>query len=67
MTLSAFDLTAAGIAAFAAGAVNALAGGGTLVSFPVLVAIGIPALPANITNTSRDLFQIVGLAFQASC
>lgn len=51
MTLSAFDLTAAGLAAFAAGAVNALAGGGTLISFPVLVAIGIPALPANITNT----------------
>lgn len=51
VTLSAFDLAAAGIAAFAAGAVNALAGGGTLISFPVLVAIGIPALPANITNT----------------
>lgn len=51
MTLSTFDLIAAGAAAFAAGGVNALAGGGTLISFPVLVAIGIPALPANITNT----------------
>lgn len=50
-TLSAFDLTAAGLATFVAGAVNALAGGGTLISFPVLVAIGVPALPANITNT----------------
>lgn len=51
MSLSNLDFVAAGAAAFAAGGVNALAGGGTLISFPVLVAIGIPALPANITNT----------------
>jgi uncharacterized protein len=36
---------------FAAGAVNALAGGGTLVCFPVLLAAGLPALAANITCT----------------
>jgi uncharacterized membrane protein YfcA len=35
----------------AAGAVNALAGGGTLITFPILIAIGIPAVVANITNT----------------
>lgn len=51
MNLSIVDLFVAGAAAFAAGAVNAVAGGGTLISFPVLVAIGIPALPANITNS----------------
>ena len=34
-----------------AGAVNALAGGGTLVCFPVLIASGIPALAANVTCT----------------
>jgi uncharacterized membrane protein YfcA len=51
VNLTTIDLVAAGAAAFAAGAVNALAGGGTLISFPVLVAIGVPALPANITNT----------------
>jgi uncharacterized membrane protein YfcA len=39
------------LAAVAGGAVNALAGGGTLITFPVLTAIGIPALAANITNT----------------
>jgi hypothetical protein len=39
------------LAAVAAGAVNALAGGGTLITFPVLTAVGIPALAANITNT----------------
>lgn len=31
--------------------VNALAGGGTLITFPMLTAIGIPAVAANITNT----------------
>ena len=40
-----------GLAAAAAGAVNALAGGGTLLTFPVLVAVGIPPVIANVTNT----------------
>jgi uncharacterized membrane protein YfcA len=44
-------LAAAGIAAVAAGIINALAGGGTLVTFPALLAIGIPEVAANITNT----------------
>jgi uncharacterized protein len=35
----------------AAGFVNALAGGGTLISFPALTAAGIPAVVANVTNT----------------
>jgi hypothetical protein len=35
----------------AAGAVNALAGGGTLITFPVLLAVGLPAVAANVTNT----------------
>lgn len=39
------------LAALAAGMVNALAGGGTLISFPVLTALGIPPVIANITNT----------------
>ncbi len=39
------------LAGFAAGAVNALAGGGTLISFPVLVAAGLPPIAANITST----------------
>src|ERR671929_401877 len=40
-----------GLAAVAGGLVNALAGGGTLITFPVLTAIGIPAVAANVTNT----------------
>ncbi|MEI6314770.1 MAG: sulfite exporter TauE/SafE family protein [Syntrophus sp. (in: bacteria)] len=38
-------------AALAAGLINSVAGGGTVVSFPVLVAMGIPPVTANITNT----------------
>ena len=45
------ELVTVGVAAVVAGAVNALAGGGTLLTFPVLLAVGVPALAANITNT----------------
>lgn len=40
------------VAGFLAGAVNAVAGGGSLISFPALVAIGLPTLDANVTNTT---------------
>ena len=49
--LGAPDLVVAGLAAVAAGAVNALAGGGTLITFPTLTALGFPPVAANITNT----------------
>lgn len=39
------------LAAFAAGLVNALAGGGTLITFPVLTLLGVPPVSANVTNT----------------
>jgi uncharacterized membrane protein YfcA len=39
------------LAALAAGAINALAGGGTLITFPTLVFLGIPPVAANVTNT----------------
>jgi uncharacterized membrane protein YfcA len=38
-------------AGFGAGTVNGVAGGGTLVSFPALLAVGLPALQANVTST----------------
>lgn len=38
-------------AAVAAGAVNTMAGGGTLLSFPTLTAVGVPSVDANATNT----------------
>ncbi len=49
--MEALDLALIGIAALGAGAVNAVAGGGTLITFPALVALGVPAIAANVTNT----------------
>jgi len=49
--LSGLDLILVGLAALAAGAINALAGGGTLITFPMLTAVGLPAVAANVTNT----------------
>ena len=39
------------VSGFAAGAVNAVAGGGTLITFPTLIAMGVPPLIANVSNT----------------
>jgi uncharacterized membrane protein YfcA len=49
--LSGLDFLWVALAALAAGAVNALAGGGTLITFPMLTAVGVPAVAANVTNT----------------
>jgi uncharacterized membrane protein YfcA len=49
--LNGIDLLAAALAAIAAGAVNALAGGGTLITFPMLTFLGVSAVAANVTNT----------------
>jgi uncharacterized membrane protein YfcA len=40
------------LAATVAGAVNSVAGGGSLISFPALIAAGQPAILANATNTA---------------
>jgi hypothetical protein len=39
------------VSAAAAGIVNAIAGGGTLITFPALLATGVPAVASNATNT----------------
>lgn len=49
--LDAAHLAAAFFAAFLAAAINSVAGGGTLVSFPVLVWLGLPPIIANATST----------------
>ncbi len=38
------------LAGFVAGAINSVAGGGSLISFPTMLALGVPAIPANATN-----------------
>src|SRR5437773_11351062 len=37
--------------AFLAGGINSVAGGGTLISFPALVWLGLPSITANATST----------------
>jgi hypothetical protein len=49
--LDGFDLLLVALAAVGAGAVNALAGGGTLITFPMLIAVGVPVVAASVTNT----------------
>jgi uncharacterized membrane protein YfcA len=46
-----FDYAVIAAAAFAAGAINSIAGGGTLLSFPAMVWIGRPPIMANATNS----------------
>jgi uncharacterized membrane protein YfcA len=47
-------------AGFAAGAVNAVAGGGSLISFPALLAAGYPSVTANVTNAVAVLPGYLG-------
>jgi uncharacterized protein len=44
------------------GAVNALAGGGSLLLFPTLLAVGFPPLAANVTNSVIQCSGSAGLA-----
>lgn len=49
--MTAFELILAVLASIIAGIVNAVAGGGTLITFPVLIALGLPPVVANVTST----------------
>lgn len=54
------------LAAIGAGIVNALAGGGTLITFPMLTAVGVPAVAANVTNTVALCPGYLGATFAQS-
>ena len=49
--MTGWEMVAVLAAGFAAGGINAVVGSGTLVSFPVLLAVGIPPVPATISNS----------------
>ncbi|MEO8458010.1 MAG: sulfite exporter TauE/SafE family protein [Chloroflexota bacterium] len=49
--MSIFEIVGLAAAAFVAGAINAVAGGGSLISFPALLAAGYDSKAANVTNT----------------
>jgi uncharacterized protein len=57
------ELVLAAVAAIVAGAVNAIAGGGSLITFPVLVALGLPAVTASMTNTVAMCPGYLGATF----
>jgi uncharacterized protein len=52
-------------AGITAGAANVVAGGGSLLTFPILVAVGLPPLAANVTNdigvVAGNLSGVVGV------
>lgn len=50
--MNAAGLATAAAAAAVAGAINSAAGGGSFVSFPTLVFLGVPPITANATNTA---------------
>jgi uncharacterized protein len=45
------ELLAVAAAGAAAGATNSIAGGGALITFPTMIALGVSPLSANVTNT----------------
>ena len=49
--MSAVDLLVAAGVAFLAGGINSIAGGGSLILFPTLVALGMGTVAANVTNS----------------
>jgi len=51
------------LTAAAAGAMNAIAGGGTLLTFPALLFFGMPAIQANATSTLALLIGIGGSVY----
>lgn len=50
------------VAAFVAGAMNSVAGGGSFLSFPALLIAGVPAIPANATNNAAMWVGTIGSA-----
>jgi uncharacterized protein len=49
--MSWWQIALVGFAAFCAGAMNSVAGGGTFLSFPALLAVGVPPVAANASNS----------------
>ncbi|WP_167098247.1 sulfite exporter TauE/SafE family protein [Mycobacterium sp. DL592] len=45
------QLAVLAVAGLVGGAANAAAGGGSMATFPVLIALGVPPISANVTNT----------------
>lgn len=57
-----FELALLVVVGFLSGAINAVAGGGSLLVFPALLATGMPPLVANVTNSVAQGPGFVGAA-----
>jgi uncharacterized membrane protein YfcA len=61
--MSITEIVGLGCAAVAAGAINAIAGGGTLITFPTLLLFGTAPIIANATSTLALLIGTAGSVF----
>ena len=61
--MSVLEISVLFAAALIAGAMNAIAGGGTLLTFPALLAFGMPAIRANATSTLALMVGIIGSTY----
>jgi uncharacterized protein len=59
MLMSVDQVAFVALAGFLAGAINAIVGSGSLITFPTLLAIGLPPVTANVTNTVGIVFGSV--------
>ncbi len=62
-SLPLLEITALAVGACLAGAMNAIAGGGTIITFPLLIAFGMPAIQANATSTVALTVGIFGSVY----
>jgi uncharacterized protein len=58
--VTAAQLLLTGAAAFAAGILNSVAGGGSFLSFPALIVAGVPPISANATNNAAVWIGNIG-------
>src|SRR5947208_13800699 len=49
--MTTWEMLAVAAAGYAAGGINAVVGSGTLVTFPVLLAVGLPPVTATVSNS----------------
>ena len=61
--MSAVDLLLVAGVALLAGGINSIAGGGSLILFPTLVALGMPTVAANVTNSVAQWPGYIGGVF----
>ena len=61
--MSLAGLAAVAAAGFLAGAVNAIVGSGSLLTFPTLLAVGLSPVAANVSNTVGLVFGSAGAVF----